>query len=381
MFETATAIINGSAGALGSSVSASPLANWFETWMASNLGLTGLAADVLSAAIILAIFLVLSEAAKYFVKDVAPRLVSKTGSSLDDELLKAVKGPIQVLIIMAGVYLACKTINDLSPGIVYALDKLVSIGLILLCAYFISNLISAFIRWYINDVAPKTGSDLDDYLMPFLRRLLVAVVYVVAFVMIIGLFIEITPLIAGLGVLGIAVALAAKEMLSNLFGAFAILTDRPFKVGDRLYLEGIGVGDVVDMGMRSTRVRTTDNHIVIVPNQNMAASRIVNLSQPDPDVRIELKVGIGYGSDADKACAILERIASETPSVAREPRPRAYVSELGDFAVTITLLVYIDSYKQDFRVPDVIYRNALVAFKKEGIDIPFPTVTVMPRPK
>jgi MscS family membrane protein len=381
MFQTIAPDNSSSLGVNSSSlgVSASPIADWFEGWMASYLGLTGIAADLLAAGIVLAIFLILSVAAKRFVADVAPRLVSRTRSSLDDELLKAVKGPIQALIIVVGIYLACKTLNGLPIGIVDVLDKLASIALILLCAYFIANLIGAFIKWYVTDIAPKTGSDLDDHLMPFLRKFLAACVYVVAGIMIIGLFVEITPLIAGLGVFGIAVALAAKEMLSNLFGAFAIITDRPFKAGDRLYMEGIGVGDVIDMGMRSTRVRTTDSRIVIVPNEKMAASRIVNLSQPNTSLRLEIKVGIGYGSDADKACAILEDIASRTPGVAKDPKPRAYVSELGDFAVAISLLVFIDTYKDDYAVPDRIYREALAIFKKEGIDIPYPTMMVRPR--
>ncbi len=365
---------------LGSSVDANPIADWFEGLMASYLGVHGIVADVISAFIVLAIFLALSEAAKRFVTGVAPRLVSKTQSTLDDEILKAVKGPIQILVIAIGVYLACKTLNGLSLDIISILDTLASIALILIGAYFVANLISALIKWYVTDVAPKTGSDLDDHLMPFLRKFLVAAVYVIALLMIINMFTEITPLIAGLGVFGVAIAFAAREALSSLFGAFMILGDRPFKPGDRLYLEGVGMGDVIDMGMRSTRIRTTDNRIVVVPNQTLAASRIINMSRPSGKLRLELKVGIGYGSDADRACAILERIASETPGVASEPGPRAYVTELGDFAVAITLLVYIESLKNDYSVPDAIYRGALEAFKKEGIEIPFPTMTVLPVP-
>jgi MscS family membrane protein len=362
--------------ALSGAVNVNPLADWLEGWISSSLGLSGLAADALSAAAVLAVFIVLSLLVKYFVTDVAPHLVSKTGSSLDDELLKSVKGPAQVLIIVAGIYLACKTLNGLSSGII---DIMASIVLIFVAAYFIANVISGLIRWYIRDVAPKTESDLDDHLMPFLSKFLVAAVYVVALVMAVGLFTPITPLIAGLGVFGIAVAFAAKEMLANLFGAFAILTDRPYKVGDRLCLEGIGYGDVDDIGMRSTRVRTVDNRVVIVPNEKIASGRIVNLSRPDAKIRLDLKVGIGYGSDADKACALLENIASETPVVSRDPRPRAYVSELSDFAVVITFLVWIDDYREYYEVPDAIYRRLLVEFKKEGIEIPFPTMTIVPK--
>ncbi len=355
-----------------------PWANTVESWISAHMGLSSTISDIITAAIIVVVFLFLSEVAKHFVTDIAPHLVSRTDSTLDDEILKAIKGPIRALIIVAGLYFACKTLNNMPADIIGMLDRLATMALILVGAYFTANLIGALIQWYINDLAPKTNSDLDDHLMPFLKKFLVVAVYAVAAVMVIGLFTEITPLLAGLGVFGIAVAFAAKEALSNLFGAFAILTDRPYKVGDRLSLKGIGTGDVIDMGMRSTRVRTSDNRIVIVPNERIAASRIVNLSQPDAKVRLELKFGIGYTSDADKACALLEQMASETLSVLTEPKPRAYVSELGDFAVTVVLLVWIDSYRNDLSVADAIYRKALSAFKKEGIEIPYPTMTVMP---
>jgi len=157
----------------------------------------------------------LSEVARRFVSDVAPGLIYKAGSSLDYKLLNAAKGPIRILIIVAGVYFACNTLNDLSPGIVVALDRLANIALILVGAYLVSNFISALIRWYTRDVAPKTGSDLDDSLLPFLAKAAVALVYIIAGIMILDLFVEVTPLIASLGIVGIAVAFAAKEALKN----------------------------------------------------------------------------------------------------------------------------------------------------------------------
>ncbi|MCD1294431.1 mechanosensitive ion channel family protein [Methanocella sp. CWC-04] len=337
-------------------------------------------ADLMAALLIVAIFLILSEIVKRIVLDVAPHLVSKTKSTLDDEILSVIKGPIQVIVIVAGIYLAFKTINHMPVNAITMLDRLSAIVLILLCAYVVSNLIKGIIKWYVTDVAPKTNSDLDDHLMPFLRKFLVVLVYSIAVIMIIGQFgVEITPLIASLGVVGIAVALAAKESLSNLFGAVAILTDRPYKVGDRLILPSIGQGDVLDVGLRSTRIRTMDNRVVIVPNEEMARSKIVNMSQPSSKVRVTIKVGISYRSDVDKACAIMERIASELPQVSKEPGPRAYVSALGDFSVDITMLVWIDSYREDLSVPDVIYRKVLARFKEEGIEIPYPIKTVIPK--
>ena len=235
MLETINTTASNATGSMsGSIIDIRPMADGLEHWIALHTGLGMVSSDLLTAAIILVIFAILSQLAKYFVKDVMPHLVSKTESTLDDEILTAIKGPIQVLVIIIGVYLASKTLNEMPPEISGLLDRLATIALILVGAYFISNLISAIMRWYMHDIAPRTDSDLDDHLMPFLQKFMVAAVYVVALVMIIGLFTPITPLIAGLGVFGIAIALAAKEMLSNLFGAVAILTDRPYKIGDRL---------------------------------------------------------------------------------------------------------------------------------------------------
>src|SRR5271157_1215458 len=334
MLETAANSSINVTGTLGSAININPWADGLERWIAARTGLSPSVSDVVTALILLAAFLILSRISRHFVTDVAPHLVSKTGSTLDDELLKALKGPIQALIIVIGVYLACKSLNNLPSLIIFVLDKLASVMLILVGAYFVSNVVNALIQWYVNDLAPKTGSDMDDHLMPFLRKFLVVSIYVIALVMVIGLFTEITPLLAGLGVFGIAIAFAAKEALSNLFGAFAILTDRPYKEGDRLFVKGVGTGDVMEMGMRSTRVKTLDNHIVIIPNERLAAGRIVNLSQPDKKIRLELKFGVGYTAD---------------------------------------------SYKSDLDVADSIYRKALVAFKKEGIEIPYPTMSVKPK--
>ncbi len=255
------------------SVNIDPLANAVQNFIAAHTGLGVFYADMITAVLVLIVFLALSEAARYFVIYVAPRLVTNTKSSLDDEVLKAIRGPIRLLIIIIGLYLALKTLDNLSLGIIGSLDMLATIILILVAAYFVSNLVKAGLHWYSRDVAPHTGSDLDDHLIPFLEKLLTAIIYIMGLLMILGRFgIQITALVASLGVAGIAVALAAQETLSNVFGAFAILTDRPYKVGDRLLIQGIGQGDVTDIGLRSTRIMTRNNEVLVIPNQQMAGS-------------------------------------------------------------------------------------------------------------
>jgi MscS family membrane protein len=362
------------------SVDVDPLANTVQAFISANTGLGVFYADLLTAGLVLVFFLVLSELAKYFVIYVAPRLVSGTKTSLDDEILRAIRGPIRLLIILIGVYFAFKTLDNLSSGIIELLDIMATVVLILVGAYFVSNLVKAMLRWYQKDVAPHTGSQLDDQLVPFLEKLITAVIYILALLLIMSIFgIEITALVASLGVAGIAVALAAQETLSNVFGAFAILTDRPYKVGDRLFIQGFGQGDVVDIGLRSTRLRTRNDEIIVIPNQQMASTEIINLSMPDARLRILVKVGISYKSDMDKACAIMEEIARSNVAVAKEPVPRAYVSGLGDFAIEITMLVWLVEYTKDYAVPDEVYRQILVKFKEADIDITYPVMTVLPK--
>jgi MscS family membrane protein len=362
------------------SVDIDPLANTVQSFISSYTGLSTFYADLLTAVMIVVLFVVLSELARYFVMHVAPRLVSGTRTSLDDEVLKAIRGPIRLLILLIGLYFALKTLDNMSLSVIETLDMLATIVLILVAAYFVSNLINAILRWYARDVAPHTNSDLDDQLIPFLGKVMTAVIYVLAFLLIMSLFgIEITALVASLGVAGIAVALAAQETLSNVFGAFAILTDRPYKVGDRLLIKGIGQADVTDIGLRSTRLKTRMEEILVIPNQQMASVEIVNLSMPDSRLRVFIKVGISYKSDIDRACAIMEEIAKANPGVAKEPAPRAYVTALGDFAIEITMMTWLAKYMNDYFVSDEIYRQILVRFREAGVEITYPIMTVLPK--
>lgn len=375
----ASAATNSSA-VTGFSIDVHPLAAPIQAFITSATGISGIAADLATAAVIFLIFLVLSEVARYFVKNVAPHLVKQTNSSLDDEILAAIKNPVTVLIIATGSYLAIKSLDGLSLGLLDTLDSMALATLILVAAYFVSNLITAFLRWYSKDVAPHTDSDLDDHLVPFLEKLAGVIVYLLAFLVILSVFgIQITALVASLGVAGIAVALAAQESLSNIFGAVAILVDRPYKVGDRLLIPGIGQGDVTDIGMRSTRVLTRNRQLVVIPNREMASMDIVNLSLPDSRIRLQLKVGVAYKADIDRACRVMEEIAAANPLVAQDPKPGAYVSALGDFAVEITLLTWISDYRKDYDVADQVYREILARFKAEGIEITYPVMTVLPK--
>jgi len=334
--------------------------------------------DMIVAVSIIVLAYLLAQAAKYFIKDVAPHLVSKTPTTLDDHILKAVNGPLQVFIFTVGIYLACATLNEMPGQVSDNLVTVLTIVLIFIAAYLISNVTGALINWYKEDIAPKTDSDLDDSLMSFLGKAVWIIVFMLATLMVLAILrIDITPLIATLGVGGIAVALAAQELLSNLFGAFAVLSDRPYKIGDRIELSSGMVGDVVEIGLRSTRIRTLDSRLIVVPNSDISNSNIINYSLPDSRIRFDIKVGIAYDADVEKASSILKDIAAHTTGVLGDPAPQVYVKDLGDFSVNLIMHVWVKDYKLSWDVPDHIYRETLKRFAADKIEIPYPVQKVL----
>jgi MscS family membrane protein len=345
-----------------------------------SLGLGAQATDVMVAIVIVAVFAVLAKVTAYLLHVILPRLTAKTETTLDDELVRALQRPVQLLVMLTGVSLA---VHSLEIGTIYfeSFDRITMILFILLGAYLVSNIVHALIQWYSNDIAPKTKSRLDDQLMPFLDKVDRIVLFTIALLMILDrLGYQITPVLASLGVAGIAVAFAAQETLSNVFGAFSILTDRPFKIGDRIELSDTEIGDVIDIGVRSTRIKTTENKIIILPNSVISKGKIVNYAEPDIKVRFTIKVSISYKSDIDRASQIIVDIAKSTEGVISNPVPRAYVVTLSSYSIDLIMHVWVKDYRLEFEVPDRIYREIIRRFAEEKIEIPYPITTIIRSP-
>jgi MscS family membrane protein len=368
----------GNSTSIISDVGNSSIIQGIENSVVQATGVSQTWADIIVAVAIVIISFILARAAKYFIVKIAPGLVSRTRTSLDDEILKAINGPLQVSIIAVGIYAAFATINHL-PGLVSDnMAAILTIALIYIGAYLLSNLAKALINWYKTDVAPRTESELDDVLIPFLSKVIGIIIFILASLMVLAIFnIDITPLVATLGVGGIAVALAAQELLSNVFGAIAVLSDRPYKVGDRVEVSSGMVGDVIEIGLRSTRLKTLDNRLIVIPNSDISKSNIINYSLPDSKVRFDINVGIAYDADVEKATRILLDIAGNTDVVLKDPAPGVYVKELGNFSVNLIMYVWTNDYRLCYEIPDRIYRKTLTRFKAENIEIPFPVTSVI----
>jgi len=376
---TITLILKQMAGSTSTYLDGTALFSGMQQQIMTATGFSPAVTYMIIAALIIAVSVSVAKVVKYLVSYVAPKLVVHTKTSLDDEVIKAVNGPLQWAIVALGIYLALQVIGEYIGFVDFYLDRLLLVVLLFVVAYLVNNLIKGLLNWYKNDISGRTETTFDDMLIPFLQKIFSAVILVLAIVMALDQLniVQITPLITGLGVAGIAVALAAQSFLSDFFGALSIMVDRPYRVGDRVKIEGIDAGDVTEIGLRSTRLKTTDNRVIIVPNAKVSKSKVINKSMPDSQVYLTIRVGVSYDADVDKATRIMEEIALSTEGVANTPQPKAFVNELGNFAVKLVMFPYVSSYRQDWVVPDRIYRNIGKRFAAEGIEIPTPITNVL----
>jgi len=179
--------------------------------------------------------------------------------------------------------------------------------------------------------------------------------------------------LASAGVIGIAVGFAARDTLANLFAGFFIIADSSYSIGDYIILGSGERGSVVNVGIRSTRIRTRDDVEIIVPNSEMANSKIINESGGLRDrYRVRVQVGVAYGSDLDKVCALLCQVASDHPEVAKKPEPRVRNRGFGESSIDFELLCWISDPADRGRIKHDLYMAIDKAFSREKVVIPFP---------
>jgi small-conductance mechanosensitive channel len=196
-----------------------------------------------------------------------------------------------------------------------------------------------------------------------------------------SLGIEITPLLTALGVGGLAVALALQDTLSNLFAGMHLLADKPIRVGDYVRLPDGVEGFVSDIGWRSTRIRTLQNNVVILPNKRVAESVITNFDLPESRMSLLVQVPVDYASEPDRVETILidEALgaAAEVSGLLADPKPFVrFIPGFGESAVQCTLICQVASFVDQFEAQHVLRKRILRRFRAEGIAIPYPARTV-----
>ena len=337
------------------------------------------AAEVIRALGIILASVVVSRIFIYFISKYASRFAKRTKTDFDDALIKASKTPLYYLIILVGTEYALRQITTL-PGLTSGLESAIFVFEILLASIFINRLIGVTVQWYSKNIAARTETKFDDEFLPLFKRASAIFIYGAATVIVLDYFsYDITAIVAGLGIAGITVALAAQDTLSNMISGFVIMADRPFRVKDIIELPGGEYGEVSEIGLRSTKILTLDALMIVIPNSKIGGSQIVNYSYPDPRLRLNIPVGVAYDSDIDFVTEILIKIAKREPNVLTSPVPKVVLDSFGDSSINLLLRPWIDSHKDKVQVINRINRDIDKMFKKEGVEIPFPIRTIYSR--
>jgi len=251
---------------------------------------------------------------------------------------------------------------------------------IVIWIYAIAKLVNIIISGLGFKFAARTKSTLDDELMPLFQKLSNIIIYFAGIMILLKTWnIDITPLLASAGIMGFVIAFAAQDTLSHLFGGISIYFDKPFRVGDRVQLESGEIGDVLEIGIRSTRIKTFDETVVILPNSKIANSKIINYNQPAAKIKEKIKIGVAYGSDINKVKKILLDIAEKTEGVEKDPAPSVYFTNFLDYALEFVIVTWVDSPGEKFMVRTRINEEIYRRFNEEGIQIPYPTQDIYMR--
>ena len=327
------------------------------------------------------IFGVLLALVARFVVNWLSSKAGETETKWDDIIIAAIGTPVQVAIVVIALYFAISQFGILPSSLQWILDpRYVTVFYLIIGAWIISSFLHDIIVIYGHELAEQSEGDWDDRLIELLELVVKYVVWFAALMAILSIFeVNITPFLAGAGIAGLAVALAAQDIISNFFGGAIITVDKPFRVGDRIKVDQY-YGDVISIGPRSTRLKTLDYQIVTIPNNKITTNVIVNFAEPDQKLRIIIPVSVEYGSDPNRIKEILLDIARNTIKnseyLLEDPAPKAFFSEFQDSSLKFILYVWARKYNLPDEVKDTINTQIAERFAAEGIEIPFPQLDV-----
>ncbi len=303
-----------------------------------------------------------------------------TESEFDDILVLSFGKPIIVGILIIAFFLALGYI-DIPPDYAWILEsKYLNAVYILLAAWVVSIFVQNFIRLYGRWMADQTENEIDDKIIEILEVAARYIIWFIAILIILSyLDIDITPLIAAGGIFGLAIALAAQDLISNFFGGAVILVDKPFAVGDRILIEG-NLGDVISIGPRSTRIMTLDYQLLTIPNSKVANTIVTNYAMPDIKLKIKLPVSVAYGSDIALVKKILFEICDHAVAhstyIIDDPRPNVFFLEFGASSLDFMIVIWAEKFNMSWEIKDWINTEIERRFTEAGIEIPFPQMDV-----
>jgi small-conductance mechanosensitive channel len=335
------------------------------------------AKEILAALLIMSFFWMLAGLVSAILNKWGKRLARLTETDLDDRILQRIIPHVSRLLTMLGVYLAFRSL-PLHERLVQLFSGVLFVVLVIIFFNLLFHALDELLQWYLNGRQADSKELISRNMIPIAEKLAMLFLMGTALIIVLKHFnYDIFSVVTALGIGSLAIGLAAKDTLANMISGFTLMLDQPFRIGDRIQLSGGQVGDVTDIGLRSTKIRTLDNQLLIIPNSDLCNTMLINQAFPDARVKGRINIGVAYGSDVDRIKELLVTTALESEDVLRDPAPEAYFVSFGDSALNMALFFWVEEYSQLFAVTDRINSMILRRFTEGGIEIPFPIRTVI----
>jgi MscS family membrane protein len=293
-------------------------------------------------------------------------------------LFKAIGRGSVFLSFVLGIWFGLKLLN-LESRLAHIADTISSILITIAIGYFIYWLVDVPVNWLIK-LTEKTESKIDDMLVPIIRKSFRVTIVILVLVQVAQILSDkpITSIIAGLGIGGLAIALAAQDSIKHFFGSIILLIDKPFEIGQRVVIDGHD-GPVEEIGLRSTKIRTLDGHLVTVPNGELALKTIQNIGKR-PYIRRLANITITYDTPPEKiekALEILRELLDNHEGYQEDFPPRVFFNEFNDYSLNILVIYWYHppNYWDFMAFNERFNKEVFRRFNEEGIDFAFPTQT------
>jgi len=296
--------------------------------------------------------------------------------SLDDSIVRALRPPLAALVVLQAGAIAVRTMSFLDGRLDEARRVWVAATL-LVVVLGIQRTLSALLTWYSTSPSQRLGTRLNIRSLPLVRRAVnIAVLLTGGLVVLDALGVQISPLLAGLGIGGIAVALALQPLLANVFASSYMLSDASVRVGDLVEIEGGPVGTVEDIGWRATRLRSFDNNVVLVPNSKLADATMTNYSASDSQSDARVLVGVSYESDLARVEAVcvdvLTVLRDEHEFAVKDAEPIVRFTGFGESNVDMMLKMRAVTWADSFMLRHEMIKRIHARFEQESIIINYP---------
>ena len=340
------------------------------------IGLGQLPSEIISFAFILAVAVIIAWISHSIFKKYLLRWSSKTKTNLDDEILRNVRAPIFLLAILFGVYYGLDGFTSLQA---YAetLSYAVTVGEILVVTFVAIRIANVLISWY-GEESRKRGGKVSHHILFILKKAVQAVILIFALLVVLYVFrVELSGVVVGLGVGGIAIALAVQNLLSDAFSAFTIFFDRPFEIGDFVVV-GDYSGTVMHIGMKSTRIQLLQGEELVMSNKELTSNAVRNFKKLQKR-RILFTVKVTYDTSVDKLKKIPVIVDSVIKHVDLAKLDRVHFRQFGDFSLDFEIVYYLQTgdYAKYMDTQEKINYGILEEFEKEGIKMAYPTQQIV----